>query len=59
MPGDIYAKSDEFVDLLESKLEVSSITLSSTWTDPLEAWGIVVDRSTGSVTEVVGNVKGS
>ena len=58
MPGDIYQKSSEFVELLESKLGVSGITLSSTWTDPLDAWGIVIDRSTSSVTETVGSVLG-
>ena len=58
MPGDIYDKSGEFAELLESKLGVSGITLGSTWTDPLDAWGMVIDRSTGSVSEVVGNVQG-
>ena len=58
MPGDIYDKSGEFVELLESKLGVSGITLGSTWTDPLAAWGMVIDTSAGSVSEVVGNVQG-
>merc|ERR1711962_45652 len=59
MPGDIYDKSGEFVELLESKLGVSGITLGSTWTDPLAAWGMVIDTSAGSVSEVVGNVQGA
>ena len=58
MPGDIYQKSSEFVELLESKFGVSGITLGSTWTDPLDAWGLVVDRSAGTVTETVGSVLG-
>ena len=59
MKGDIYEKSNEFAELLESKLTVSGITLGSMWTDSLDAWGIVIDRSSGSVSEVVGNVQGS
>ena len=57
--NDIYEKSNEFAELLASKLTVSDITLGSTWTDPLDAWGIVIDPSSGSVSEVVGNLKGS
>ena len=57
--NNIYEKSNEFAELLESKLTVSGITLGSMWTDALDAWGIVIDRSSGSVSEVVGNVQGS
>ena len=59
MAGDIYEKSNDFVELLQSKLTVDGITLGATWTDPLDAWGIVLDRSTGLATEVVGNVQGT
>jgi len=58
LSGDIYEKSNEFVELLQSKLTVDGITLGATWTDPLDTWGIVIDQSTGLVTEVVGNVQG-
>ena len=48
----------EFVELLESKLGVSGITLHTKWTDPLDAWVLIVDRSSGDVFETVVNIKG-
>ena len=48
----------EFVELLESSLGVSGITLHNQWTDPLDAWALIVDRSTGDVFETIINIKG-
>ena len=48
----------EFVELLESKLGVSGITLHTKWTDPLDAWVLIVDRSSGDVFETVVNIEG-
>ena len=54
----IYKKMADFVELLESSLGVSGITLHNQWTDPLDAWALIVDRSSGDVFETVVNIKG-
>ena len=48
----------KFVELLESKLGVSGITLHNKWMDPLDAWVLIIDRSSGDVYETVVNIKG-
>ena len=57
--ADIYDKSDEFVELIESKLGVTGLTLNDRWTDPLDAWVLVVDRSSGTFEETIVNLEGN